>query len=222
MTTSVLPDDWDYEDWQPAAELAVPDWNERWLQDDYKRLAWWQIAWGFLRHLPDYQEDWALDFGARFNADGSLGSPLHDRAKGYGLQRAIDPSVSAFGLTENPFSSPELIILGPKKQPVTLASHEALVRLNLSKPLEPQLRALKRRLPSKPQSRARLRLNKYPAYLCLLDARASSATYAQIGAALYPKKEKDKRRDQLKNERRAVQELQSRRGYIDIALRGGK
>jgi len=206
--------DFDFEDYLSATAMGVPDWEARWKREDYQKLTWWQIAWGFLRHLNEYQADW-LYWGDRFSLTSADYRPL---CASYGLARPVDPGASPFSLADNPFPTRQLIVLGPTIESVVVASHEALLRIDLSQPIESQLRKLKHQLASKSRTKNRLRLDLSKA-LCLLDAEASGATYASIARVLYAEEEVHEQRGKLKNLRGSTSAFQARRGYVDLSSR---
>src|SRR5262249_42203684 len=93
----------------PEHYTGVTNWRERWERRDYKRLNSWRIAWGFIRHSWEYQEDWAFYVQRRRWADNGL-IPAYppdttDWAKRYHLRYAPDPALNAFEVDENPFRS---------------------------------------------------------------------------------------------------------------------
>ena len=76
--------------------------------------------------------------------------------------------------------------------PVRLENHEALVRFDLRRALDPQLDRARELLKSFRQNMAakplhqRRRKDKWVGYLQVLDAKASGATYEKIAAVLFP------------------------------------
>jgi hypothetical protein len=90
--------------------------------------------------------------------------------------------------------------------------------MDLSRPIEPQFKATKGLLPPQQRPSRRLRLNKYPQYVCALDAKAAGASIAKIGSVLYPKLEPEARKAQVKNDLRTAQSL-AWNGYQVIVQR---
>jgi hypothetical protein len=200
---------------RPVPNLGVPHWQERWERGDYQKLKLWQIAWGLLRHSIDYWYDWAFDIGPRRAPDGSLipmvSKDTTEWAKPYGLRQAINPSLSAFDLTENPFISARAqrsirVYRGPRELNVVLRPNQALVLMDLSWPLAPQLAAAKRHL-DRPRMPLRLRANKYPYYVCALDAKAAGASLSGIGNVLHRNTLIKSRNERVKNHLRAANSL---------------
>jgi hypothetical protein len=174
---------------RPAVKLGVADWRERWERGGYNQLEPWQLAWGLLRHSDDYWYCWAFDIGPRMSGDGSIIPEVprdtREWAEKYDLRCAINPSLSAFDLTENPFRATQRhirIYRGPRAVNILLRPNEAIVLMDLLWPTPPQLAAAARKLPSK-----RFHTKVYRRYVCALDAHAAGATYAVIGEVLHPK-----------------------------------
>jgi hypothetical protein len=166
-------------------QLGVADWRQRWEGGAYKQLQPWQLAWGLLRHSDSYADDywnyWAFDV--------EVPRDIEELSERYDLRRGINPSLSAFDLTENPFRSTRAerslrIIRGPKEVTVVLRPTQAIIVLDLSWSIPEQLRAAKPRL--RPRKSPRLRLKIYPRYVCALDAKAAGATFAAIGKGSCP------------------------------------
>jgi hypothetical protein len=210
---------------RPKPKLGVSDWQERWKRGDYNRLKLWQIAWGLLRHSDEYWYNWAFDIGPRWAEDWSVVVPATDTsewARRYGLRHAVDPALSAFEILENPFRSAseadQQVYRGPREVNVVLRPNQAMMIIDLSRPIAPQLAAAKRRLPPRSRKSPRLRRNKYPQYVCALDGKAAGASIVALGRVLYPKLAIYLRKDQANNDLRAAQAL-GWSGYQFIARR---
>jgi hypothetical protein len=199
-------------------QLGVADWRQRWEGGDYKHLQPWQLAWGLLRHSKSYADDywnyWAFD--------AEVPRDIEELSERYDLRHGINPSLSAFDLTENPFRSTRArrhirIYRWPEEKTFVLRPSQAIVLMDLSWPILPQLAAAKRYL--RPYKSPRLRLKIYPRYVCALDAKAASATYDAIGKVLHPKQdEPEARLDRVKKDLRAARSLAAS-GY-DLIARG--
>jgi hypothetical protein len=213
------------QDSRPRPKLGVSDWQQRWKSGDYQRLELWQIAWELLRHSEDYWYNWAFDIGPRWAPDGSVipqvSSDTEEWGKTYNLRQAVNPSLSAFELTENPFRSTRgqrrlRIYRGPREVNVVLGRNEVIVVMDLSWPLAPQLDAAKRHLAYRPKKSPRLRPDKYPQYVCALDGKAAGASLVEIGKVLHPNLSNTIRKDTVKNYLRAADTL-GRNAYRSIA-----
>jgi hypothetical protein len=208
---------------RPPPNLGVSDWRQRWEGGAYKQLEPWQLAWGLLRHWDEYWYNWAFDIGPRMTGDGSI-IPEVPRdttkwAKKYDLQHAINPSLSSFELSANPFRSPRAqrstIFEGPKEVNVVLRANQAIILVDLSRLIPPQLAAAERCL--QPRTLQRLQLKIYPRYVCALDAKAAGATYGAIGKVLHPRQDElQARLDRVKKDLRAARSL-SASGYGFVA-----
>jgi hypothetical protein len=201
---------------RPPINLGVADWRQRWEGGAYKQLQPWQLAWGLLRHSKSYSDDywnyWVFDV--------EVPRDIEELSERYDLQRGVNPSLSAFDLTENPFRSTRArrhirIYRWPEEVTFVLRPNQAIVLMDLSWPIPPQLAAAKRHL--RPHKPPRLQLKIYPRYVCALDAKAAGATYAAIGKVLHPKQdEPEARLDRVKKDLRAARSLAAR-GYDFIA-----
>jgi hypothetical protein len=204
----------------PKHYCGVTDWQERWRRGDYRFRESWKFAWGFLRHWWQYQEDWAFNVQRRQWADKGLIPPIStdmpEWERNYGLQYALDPALNAFDVANNPLrlvrEQSQQVYRGPREATVVLLPNEAMVIMDLSRPIAPQLDAAKRHLPPRSRSSRRLRTDKYPKYICALDAKAAGASNAKIGRVLYPKLRPQSCKDQVKNDLRAAESL-SWNGY---------
>jgi hypothetical protein len=213
------------QDSRPKPKLGVSDWRDRWERGDYKQLQLWRLAWGLLRHSDHYWYDWAFDIGPRWARDGSVISvtptDTTEWARRFGLRYAVDPSLSAFEVTENRFTSMRgqrtlRIRRGPGEVNVVLGPNQAMLLINLSWPLAPQFAAAKRHLASQPRRSPRLRPDKYPHYVCALDAKAAGASLNEIGRVLHPNLSSTIRKDAIKNYLRAAYTL-GQNAYRSIA-----
>lgn len=178
-------------------DWGVPDWQDA---DSYPAFETWTLQrwhWEFIRREPDYREQ-AMAFLDRMEKgwgrnDQSLAFQSYFARWGY-CDIVLDPRRSDY--SDDQLKRLRLdavaIAIGSPHSRMELQKGQAAIRIDLTKPLEPQFE-LARRAARQAQIDAegglideRERRDKWPSYLRTLDARTAGASWREIGATLSP------------------------------------
>src|SRR5579883_843712 len=185
-----------------AKSWGVPDWPDASAYPKPRDLTPRGWVWEFLRRNPEYRHAWAWEGDQR----------LAREARRFGLRRPLDPSEPN---DDPPFDdAPEpRIYEGPGEHLVQLSRNEVAVVFDTTLPMPDQLAAAMKRLPKRADG-LRMRLDKFPTYLRLLDAADAEAcrgggkvNLSRIAKAIYPDKSPEAAREAARNEMKAAEAL---------------
>jgi hypothetical protein len=178
---------------------GLPDWvRGEYLKPDDSMRRW---GWEFLRRRKDYRDLWlACEQRAEPAADGLLTAVTPDyeaTRRRYGMSRVVDPREQlsdwncAFLLSFKPFGYGTDWLAETQKK-----AGKRTVVFDLQLPLAPQLEAARVFLGAMQSQRINIskssknRVEKWPLFLRVLDARECGATFATIAKTLWPEMEK--------------------------------
>ena len=204
---------------------GLPDW----VHGDYPKPSDSARRWGweFLRRRKDYRNLWlANEHRAERTPDGPLTAVVDDyetARRRYGMSRVIDPRapLSDWDLGQLLSFKPFGYGVGYRSEQAAEADEKArkkAIMFDLRLPLAPQLEAARdylgriqneRQLPvSSPKNR----IDNWPPFLRVLDARESGATFATITKTLWPGS--DKPAQSARDLHSAAQSVQQRAPFL--------
>lgn len=178
---------------------VFPDWTDKSQYPDPEQFSLSQWAWEFLRRNPQYQASYAA---LGLETDQVVRERLSlQTGSGFGLSGSmIDPHTSALQLSGPIFKSGTPMVIHADNRPFQISSFEAAVIIDLRLPLRAQLKLAESPLSevlfqriqegkvcASEQPDNRVRVDKYSAYLRVLDARETkSITFPQVAEKVFP------------------------------------
>ena len=207
------------------ARWGLPDWvGGEYPTPNCSILRW---GWEFLRRRDDYRALWiANEHRAEPIPDGPLTTAVDDyqAARGtYGMSRVVDPraQLSDWDLSQFLNFKPYGYGVGYHDENTFRADHRAgkrAIMFDLRLPLAPQLEAARdflQRLQNERvdvQASHKNRVENWPRFLRVMDARECGATFAIIAATLWPKQ--DKSAQSARDLHTAAQGVQQRAPFL--------
>jgi hypothetical protein len=213
------------------SEWDVPDWRDRNQYTRDRSLQQW--AWEFLRRNPEYRLLWREHIEPFYDPifryqDEDVGSV--EPAHGVPVDQQTK-LVRRFGLDSFPpspsddrpplFAQSGLRYAGEREARILLCPEQIAVVLDLKRPVEPQVAAIRTLIVSEKKrigrKEHRNQKSKFTLYLRVLDGLDAGATHTEIGAALFRKQSQDQILAAVRDYRDAATKLRDT-DYLLVAI----